>query len=833
MSSAESGGLTWRSYVGLFLVCCATLLTEIVLTRYFSFTIWYHFAYMAISVALLGYGAAGSAYFAWPSLTRAGVEPVLARLSLLAAVTAVAALLLAARIPFDPFLLFPQGRPTLAASPEQILYLLCLYSTVTVPFFLAGLAVTIVLSHSGRRAGAFYFADLLGAGIGCALAVYLLTPLGAPGVVLASSVLFAVAAALWGPEQRWVRTGAVLWVVFVVAFSGPLTRWSEGRPASNKFLARLFANGNAAHLFSAWSPVYRVDVLGGNPERPWRMARAAAWGISPKFAGQPPENLVITHDGDASTMMYRYDGDPEAMEILDYSILRLPYLNLSRPRVLIVGVGGGVDVHAALRFGAEEITGVELNPVTVHALLDRFRDYNGGVFLRPNVKIAIDEGRNFIRNRGGSYDLIEFTGIDTLAAVYSGAYVLAESYLYTREAMREYWERLSPNGIVSFVRGDWGFADRPPIQLMRLANVAIETLREAGVANPRAHLVVISSRPRPGVPGPPIFNLQIRKTPFDEPALARLLSHASEYGYEVWYAPDRPRDNPVARLIQPDPAARAWLIESLPYNVSPPTDDQPFFFNFMKWSRLGTAIWQRSDYTFASGQLVLLAILAQAALLAIVFIVLPLLRLRRTTVAARPGPFLLYFAALGFGFILIEISYVQRFTLFLGSPVYSLAVIIAAMLVFAGCGSFATGPLLRGVSATQAVIFLLSLLAAVNLLYAAFLPSILTHFLGTSFATRVMVTLLLLAPLAAVMGTFLPIGLRVLDEHAPSLIPWAWAVNGVTSVVGSILCIVLAMIWGFRAVNLLALGIYTIGAMALLTTLRQPARVASQLRSPA
>ncbi len=814
--------LSWRSYAGLFLVCCATLLTEIVLTRYFSFTIWYHFAYMAISVALLGYGAAGSVYYAWPTLTRRGIETTLGWISLFAAMASVIALLIAARIPFDPFLLFAQGRPTLAASPAQVLYLLALYVTVTVPFFLAGLAVTVVLSHSGKRAGKFYFADLLGAGIGCALAVYLLTPLGAPGVVLAASVLFAIAAFLWANERASVRALAFLWAAFVLLLSGPLSRASEGRPSSNKFLARLLNNPDTQRLFSAWSPVYRVDVLAGKPDRPWRMGRAAAWGISPKFQGQPPENMVITHDGDASTMMYRYDGNPEVMSILDYSILRFPYLTLSQPNVLIVGVGGGVDVHAALRFGARHITGVELNPVTVETLLTRFVDYNGGVFLRPNVRVINDEGRNFIRNSREHYDLVEFTGIDTLAAVYSGAYVLAESYLYTKEAMREYWERLSPTGVISFVRGDWGFADRPPIQLMRLANVALETLQEAGVANPRQHLLIVSSRPRPGVPGPPIFNLQIRKAPFEASILQPILRHAAEYGYEIWYAPDQPRDNPLARLIQPDPVARAVLLDSLPYNVSAPTDDQPFFFNFLKWSRLGVALWQRSDYTFASGQLVLLVILIQAALLAAAFVLLPLLRVRTGALAVRPWPYLAYFSALGFGFILIEISYVQRFTLFLGSPVYSLAVIIAAMLVFAACGSFTTGAILQRLSAPRAILLLLAALAAINLLYAATLPAILQAFLGSAFAMRVIVTLLLLAPLAALMGTFLPIGLQVLDRRAPALIPWAWAVNGVTSVVGSILCILLAMVVGFRAVNLLALGIYIAGGLALVSAQRRP-----------
>lgn len=818
MSTDEhtKASIGWRSYLGMSLVCCATLLTEIVLTRYFSFSIWYHFAYLAISVALLGYGAAGSFYYAWPSLTRRGVDHVLARISLGAAVGLVVSLLLAARVPFDPFKLFVQGRPSWDADLWQLLYLAVLCVVITVPFFLAGLVVTILLSHGGTRVGKLYFADLFGAGVGCALAVYLLTPLGVPGVILLSSVLLALASTLWSSSNQGMRRLALLWCVFVIALAKPLAQWSEARPGSNKFLARLLTNPDTRRLYSAWSPVYRVDVLGsGRSDRPWRMGRAAAWGISPKFDGTPPENVVITHDGDASTMMYRYDGNPDTMRILDYSILRFPYLLLEEPSVLIVGVGGGVDVHAARRFGARKITGVELNPVTVRVLLELFADFNGGIFRAPGVTIYTDEGRNFIRRSQEQFDLIEFTGIDTLAAVYSGAYVLAESYLYTKEALREYWERLAPGGTISFVRGDWGFGDRPPIQLMRLVNVALETLADAGVADPRSHLFVVSSGRQAGNPGPPIFNLQIRKTPLRSEQVDRLLRHAEEFRYEVWYAPDGPRDNPIANLVQPDPVRRAALMEALPFNLAATTDDRPFFFNFFKWSRLWVGATQRSDYTFASGQLILLAILVQVAILAGASIILPLLRLPASNLSIQAWPYLAYFSALGLGFILVEISYVQRFTLFLGSPVYSLAVIIASMLVFAGLGSFLTTPLLARVTWNRAIAGLFVGLVVINLAYAVFLPVFFQAFLGQSLAIRVAATVVSLAPLAALMGTFLPIGLRVLHETEPRLIPWAWAVNGVTSVVGAILCIVLAMMMGFRAVNLLALVIYAAGVAAL------------------
>jgi hypothetical protein len=814
-----------RTYAALFLVSFAALMAQVALTRFFSFSIWYHFAYMTISVAMLGYGAAGSAYYAFPGITRDGAERALARATLLGALAMLICLLIVAHVPFDPSRLFPQGTFDLKAAPIQYLYLVVFCLAVTAPFFAAGLCVTIILSNASGNIPQLYFADLLGAAAGCVAAVTLLTPLGAPGVIVLAAAMLAAAAILFAWEERRTR-GLAFAMLALFAILGPaISRLGEVRASENKFLSRLVTDPNVEVLMRRWSPVYRVDVLGGKKGSPIRFGRNAAWGVSDRYVGAGPENLVITHDGDASTMMYKLDGKGiDGLDILDHTMLRLPYVLLDKPEVLVIGAGGGIDLLTGLRNHARHVTGIELNPVTVGVLKRDFVEYNGNVFNRPDITLQVDEGRNYVRRGDKKYDLIEITGIDTLAAIYSGAYLLSESYLYTVEAMEEYLAHLTPTGVLSLVRGDWLFKDQPPRQVLRLLSVAIQALQHYGVTDPERHIVLTKSG---ASQKSPIFNLIVRRAPFTPEEVARIKAHIEQEGFEPWHLPGEKLETPGGTFMTMNAAERQRFIDGNWMNLSATTDDQPFFFNFVKWRALLSSATRRADYTFASGQLVLVAILVQSIILALLLIVAPLLRTNIRPRAEHRVRYLLYFACLGLGFIFIEISYIQRFALFLGSPVFSLSVSLASLLLASGVGSLLSSRLAFLRDTPSALRRLIVALCVLNIVYMIALPSIFDVFLGTGFAVRVAVTVLLLAPAGMLMGAFLPVGMRVLTARAPDVIPWAWAANGVTSVVGSILCIVLAMGIGFRAVNAVALAVYILGVLALLPTaggLDEPAR---------
>jgi hypothetical protein len=519
-------------------------------------------------------------------------------------------------------------------------------------------------------------------------------------------------------------------------------------------------------------------------------------------------------------MLYRFDGDFKSLNMLRWSILALPYLVISKPEVLVIGAGGGVDILTALLHGARHVTGIELNPVTVRALTQDFADYAGRVFERPDVSLLVDEGRNFVQRSSKQYDLIQITGIDTLAAVYSGAYVLSESYLYTREAVREYFTHLTPRGMLAIVRGDAG-SNLPPRQILRLLSIIVDALDRLGVPNARDHIIVVMAKPRHA--SMPIFSILVQRVPFQEKDVARIEEHSAFVGFEPWHLPGRTLTSPAAQFLQMSREERNEFLRTHSLNLSPTSDDKPFFFNFLKWSKILAAAKGTADYSFASGQLVLLAILGQSVFFAVALIVAPLFRVGFGEVNSERLRYLIYFACLGLGFMFIEISYVQRFTLFLGSPVFSLSVILFTLLLSSGIGSYLSGQLHMLAHPAKLLVRLLAILCLLNLLYILWLPTAFHAALGQSLSARIALTVLLLVPAGLVMGAFLPVGMRILSLREPKVIPWAWAANSVASVVGSILTIVLAISIGFRAVNLIALAVYGIGVVALLG----PARLAS------
>ena len=457
---------------------------------------------------------------------------------------------------------------------------------------------------------------------------------------------------------------------------------------------------------------------------------------------------------------------------------------------------------------------VEIDPVTVDIVRDHSGDFAGHILDRPEVETVISEGRSFLRQNPDRYDLIQLTGVDTLAALSSGAYVLAESYLYTVESMKDYLSRLTEDGIVSFMLTDFSWKGKRGTRftLRHVANF-IEAANELGYENPGAHVAVIAG------PGDVTeVEIMFRRNPFRPEQIANLRRYAEERQFSIWALPGTLNGSPIEFLLYGSPQDRENFFENYPLEVRATHDDDPFFFHFFRWSDLLGITARDIDrgHTGATGQVILLALLAFAVGASGALILVPLLISKRLALGA-PGSmrFAIYFGAIGLGFMLLEISLIQRFILFLGHPTYSIATILAALLISTGFGSFFSGRIpvapRRLLAPTLAGVVLLTIG------WLLWLPDIFNALLGTSLFVRAAVTVLLLTPLGLLLGVFFPSGLRIVSPRNADFVPWAWGVNGGASVVGSNLAIVLGITYGFPGVSALGLGIYAAGVIAMLS----------------
>jgi hypothetical protein len=780
-------------------------MAEVLLTRIFSFTVWYHLAYLTIGAALLGFGAAGTLLSLRPQLLARDPARLASRAAAAAALALVAAAALLGPHPVDPERLLAEPFATGAR-------LLAYYAVVAVPFLLAGLAVAVPLSAWPERASRLYAADLLGAGVGCAAAVFAIDRLDAAGaLLLAASALAAGGAAYALPGARALPPAAL--AAALVAAAPLAGRALEFRPAPSKALAAAYDLPNGI-LETRWSAVNRVDL------HRYAKPHASFWsgvGVGAGYRGPHPRALSIQYDGHNGSDALEVRA-PDSLAFLDHHLLRTPYLVVDAPRVLVIGVGGGIDVLNALRRGAVHVTGAELQPIALELHRGRLARWTGGQLLRPEVELHAAEGRHFVRSRDDRYDLIQITATDTFSAQSTGAYVLAESYLYTVEAFEDYLSRLAPDGVLSVVLGDHFFEskDLPMPLATRLALTAREALVRSGVRDPDRHLLLAAQFLA--------SDLLVKRAPFTPEEVERVAGFAAEEGFDLPLAPGRPGYAPLADLVRAEGRERAERLAAHPFSVEPRSDDRPFFFHVLRWRSLfggEEALWYSPGS--ATGMWVLLLMLGQALAAGGALVVLPLaLRRRGAGLGGREAAgYLAYFAALGLGFLLVEISFVQKYVLLLGYPTYSLSITLSSLLVFAAAGAAAS----RRLRARRPRGFLLGLLAATALLVLvenAGLPWVRERLLAAPLAARVAAAAGLQLPLGFALGMYFPTGIECLRRRAPALVPWAWATNGVASVASSVLAVLLAMAIGFSGVAAVAVAVYAAGVLALVAALSLP-----------
>lgn len=831
MTSDSETSIPRQMYAGIFLSSVAVLMLQVLLTRIFSFTIWYHLAYLTISTALLGFGAAGSILAGAPRLWSSRVPRFCALCSAGAGVAIFAALLILAPWPLDP-------RGMTSTPGRFFIGLFAYYIILAIPFVLAGLAVATPLSAYPARVNRLYAVDLLGAGLGCLVAVGSLMWMSGPQAIVFCSALFIAAAAVYADSGKLRMTFGVLTIgaLGLLPFSERILHLT---PTESKVMGHALTLEGTEVLYSEWSPVNRVDVIKDKAG----LVGYTFWGgygISPHYKGPRPGGYSIEYDGHNGSVIYRIDNE-DTMQMLDEHILRTPYLVLDQPDVLVIGVGGGIDVLNALRRDAKSVTGVELQPITVRLHEERFAEWTGGQFQRPEVNLVAAEGRHYARSNDDQFDIVQVTMTDTFSAQSTGAYVLAESYLYTVEAFDDYFSHLNNDGVISFILGDliYDRESMPPAMATRLALAARQSLAKQGITDPARHMIYVgqdilvdaihaensplgspefSSKVK--VVGSTIGNFIVKKSPFTDREIRDISTYAAANGFRVDLVPGQPDVSPFAQLVNtPNDELAAALKEQSLY-LSPATDDKPFFYHVLRWRSLLTGeriLWSHPGST--TGQLVLLMMLIQSIILGFLLILLPILRGARETLSGRHTfGFLIYFLSLGVGFMLIEISFVQKYVLLLGYPTYSLSVTIFSLLIFAATGA----ALSRRFWSMGFRPFLLALLAGtivVILAEVVLLPSIRQFFLGSSLSLRILVTFLLQLPVGMCLGMYFTTGIEILRTRSPRLVPWAWAINGIGSVLSTVLAVILAMAIGFSGVALVAIGVYTVGIASLLLVL--------------
>jgi hypothetical protein len=734
-------GMSTRA--GVFLITLSGLIFEIGLTRIYSATIWYHFAFVAISVALLGWGLGGLAVH----LLKHVWKPTLEKAAGLTMAYGVA---------------IPICLAVLVKYPFQLDRLPLYFVTPLVPFFLAGMALSIVFDLHRAIAGKLYFADLLGASIGAVTISLLLQIMGGEAAVLVAAIAPMVATACLSKKLR-LAGGIAAVVLAIAALSNGRTGLFHVIPGTIKAERRQMDEHPGSFVAqSGWNAYSRID---------------AVEGVAAPYVAR----LYI--DSDAWTSIYPWDGNIASVPELKSSYRALPFTFTPGGHTLVIGPGGGTDVLAALASGMRKVTAVELNPLMI-TFVRHYGAKAGNIYDRPDVDVIQSEGRNFISRTGQTFDTIFLGFVDSWASVASGGLSLSENYLYTTEAFKAYYDHLTDNGTLVILRWD--------LDIPRLVS---NTVALVGADAASTHMAVLIER-RPGAKdNPPQMLFMLHKQPFSADQIHAMTTSWAEAN--PFIVPGHPAPKPYDDLLSGRTPMAQYVAES-PALVGPVFDDSPFYFATERPWGMPPTIARGLFYSLLLPALVLLVLFA-------------IFGKPRGQRAAPYAASIVYFAALGFGFIAVELSLLQNLTLLLGHPIFTLSVLLFTLLAAGGVGSAIS----RRVSIRTAclVVWLLGDAEALAL------PKLVPMLLPLGLWTRVALAILFIAPLGLAMGMPFPRGLEQTGRGSLPAPPFYWGLNGTMSVISSVTTVFVALTLGFRTAMEIGSACYLLAAIVSKTAL--------------
>ncbi len=801
-------------HLALAVISAAVLGYEVLLVRLFAIVQWHHFAFMAISIALLGFGISGTVLAIWQDWAKTRFTRLFAANAVLFSITAPVSFLLVQALPFNAL--------AVVWEPGQLLYLPAMYLLLVVPFFCGAICIGLSFVRFGHEAGHVYAFNLIGSAAGAfgiVAVLFVIAPLDGLKLVATLGLLSAAIIAL--AERSVIRTGILaacgslalaMWFVLQAPLFTLKISEFKGLPAA------LQVTGSKL-LDERSSPLGLLTVV-ASPKVPFRYVP----GLSLNVPDVPPDQLGIFADGGSMSPLTRFDGERERLSYLDYTTDALAYQFTEQPSVLVLGAGGGAGVLQAIYHQASEIDAVELDANMVRIVQGDYATVTGGIYSRNEVRVHIAEARGFVGSTRRQWDIIQ---IPLLDASGGGLHGLSETYVYTAEAFSEYLDRLRPGGWL----GITCWLKLPPRDTLKLFATAVDALRRAGVGAPGKQLMLIR--------GLNTATLLVKNGTISDEEIERARTFAKTRSFDLSYHPKIGAGEVNRYNVLETPyfhqgamaligADSDGFITRYKFDIRPASDERPYFSNFLKWRHLPELLAaQRSGGAglLELGSLILAGTLVQAAILSAALILAPLwVRRRQRAGAGRLWRVAGYFLALGLAFLFIEIAFIQKFVLFLGHPIYAVAVVLTGFLLFAGIGSGLSSPIARRIDAwheahpqrmpsLSAIQLAVAGIVTVSLVYLLILPAVFSALVVLGDAGKILVSLALIAPLAIFMGMPFPLGLSRVWSAAPALVPWAWGVNGCASVLSALLATLTAMSFGFSVVIAMAAVLYICAAI--------------------
>lgn len=793
-----------RLLVGLFFTSTATLGLEISLTRFFSISQQYHFAFLVVSIAFLGYGSAGTFLSVQEKIRRRGRDHLLATAALFFSVSIVLSFLLSNAIPFDLF--------KLSWNKTHALYLFLYYILLSIPFFFAGIIISFAISQSPSLVSTIYFFDLLGAGAGSLLSILIFLPKGDKGVFLILSSTALIASLLFCPPKAWKIRLTILFLLtveIVIFFLGPT--WLAFRISEFKALPVALHFPEAKNLQTRWNAISRVDII----ESP---AVRFAPGLSLLYKLPLPFQLGLSIDGDELHAVTRLENlEASSLQFLTFMPSSLPYYFLDKPRVLLLEPYGGLDVLAADYFEASAIDVVENNPLLIDIMKGKLSRFSGNIYKKENVRSTASATRVALKRKKKRYDLIVFSLPDVFGATGTGLYGLGENYLYTVESFLETLNRLADEGMASMTL----YLLPPPRQEIRLLATWIESL-ERITAHPEKHLMALRTWGT--------ISYFIKKTPFSDKEIDRLKEFSARCLFDLVYYPgiEPGETNIHNRFSEPiyynmtqrllSSRERKKFYKDYLFQIEPVSDDRPFFSHFFKLSKIKSTftILGQKWLPFIQGEYLVPFILIQAFIVAAFFILGPFFFIKKETRQKSSNAIKVfgYFGLIGMSFMFLEITLIQKFILFLGQPLYSIAFIIFILLFSSGIGSLVSKKVL-GHLPKKNLKYPIWIAAGLIFIYSLAWPFIFKSFIHLELFLKLIGVSLLIFPLGFLMGFPFPTGIRLLKRSGEGIIPWAWAINAFSSVISSVLALMLALCAGYNLVLMLSAGGYIVAPLFL------------------
>lgn len=766
-------------FAGIFLISLSGLVLEIAITRIFSAAIWYHFAFVAVSVALVGLGSSGLLLHYRLKTIK---ENWAGDLSIASS--------------FGITLIIPLTLFVMHSLASQVIYLPLFMLMFAIPFFFVGVVISAAFSAFANVAGRLYSADLIGASLGALSVVLLLTILGGEGTALAVGLISAMCATIFSISVK-SRKKTLLSFAFI-AFAVSLLLINESTtvfsiptdPTAQKDLPIFLRENPGSEIVkTAWNSFSRIDVVEG-----------ITGNCISSFMGQDQnpsqctqEGLVakIFIDGGAGTNIISWNGNLDDRADLSSWMQYLPFSMKHDPKVLIIGSGGGRDVVAALVSGSTDVTAVELNPI----IFETVRSYGnkaGNLYTNQYVDAHVDEGRSFVSGSKEKFDIIYIPFVDTWASVSSGGLGVSENFLYTVEAFQEYYDHLKDDGKIIAVR--W-LIDSP-----RFVSTFAELLEQNRFSKQdlQKHLVIVSADS--AEKDPSVTMVIFSKSPFTDNEIQFLSSSFDKNGYKPIIVPGQVVAEPYRTFLNGELSDKEFY-NVFPTKVHPVTDDSPFFLSFEK------------PIPKILEVLVYISVVIVAA-----FLVGPYVWLKKDgseKSQLMTGKIALYFASIGMGFILIELALLQKLILLLGNPTTTFAILLFTILVASGIGSFASTRLVK--SNTKNLVLLMAGVIALGLFYVVVIPSVVYFIIAESFEVKALISVGLLFPIGFLMGMPLPTAMRLIKSYSPRHVPWMWAINGAFSVLGAVLSVVIGILYGASYAMTFGALIYVIALVTALS----------------